>query len=817
MISKGQGLQTQRRDRLDGGLNSRRSPFLLEESQCIAIRNLGFQEEGALSQRKAASLLLQTTWAGASLLPAPTLTRIIGGGTLPAGDYTIQYFLSFSPGGIAIYTSPSITSAALVGLALNDRIQIDIAPNNLGEGVGQGADGGDDPFNGGNVGPVLLASPLTFTILAKKAGDPNFTLQSAVTFSWNTASRVQRGTLSSYTTAVGTLADKNDKFPLRFLMWNPSTQQTIGITVDKAVQFAGDFSAFTRFALANDKAGNPHFWSRCPTPMFGAYLEQIPVISDNLSRPKRMHWTGSIATSNWRLLGANPPAAVPTTALNAVAGNLNGIYFYKVAFVYRDGRGDLTTLDIESNATASSAASVNVPNQKLDVTIPGSLETGLQFRRVYRTKGGGTVFFFHSDQAAGTGNLTFTDNTADAALGTTTPVNDLGKFANDVPPNKLAYLCTHLQRMFAFESSYIVDSSNRIIDFLATNVLRHTKAAASGTSESINAWSADFSYECGDATPPTGLVSHNTSLYWFKPNSIGRLFGSDETDFSPVTVLSGVGAMRFSILSVGSLIYFWEDARGPGVFDGVGWKQVGYDIQPAWDADKAAGFYPKTVWFDPERQEIHWLMTTLSFAPSADLNVALSKEYVLFIPSGAWTIYDADTTTSRSINSGERVVLASNIGRQVFTQIIANQTGQVLKDASVVAFTDEVSATVQVTAKMFFGDDWETTKQFRFLQIHYADLGSSATILIEIAHLSSQAFQTLATITGNTATSPADQVALIPIKSDLVTNLKDPGAGKQSEDRALLVRLTIAGSGIQTKIRGLSFKYKDMDDLRSPV
>lgn len=819
---KDKDVQIQRRDRLDGGLNARSAPFTVEESQVGAIKNIGFQEEGSLVVRRFATTLLQSTWAGAGVLPAPVLTQIVGGGTLPAANFTAVIAYSNNTGGFAFgrITNPSQVSNVLA-VNLNDRIQIDVFPNNLGEGQGQGSDGADDPFNG--FVPDKSNSVPTSIPTFKKAGDPNFTQQAGITFVWNVAARAQRATLAAY--AIGaTLATQDHNFPLRFLFWNPATQGLIGITVDNAIQFAGDFSSFTRFGIAVDKAGNQHFWSRLPTRMYAAYLDQFPVISDNLGRPKRLHWTGSIATSNWRLIGANPPATKPTTALNAVAGLLNGSYTYKVAFVYRNGRGDLTTSDIESNATAASTPAIAPVNQKIDVTIPGSLETGLQFRRVYRTSGAGTVFLFHSDQAAGTGNLTFTDNTADSGLGISTPVNDVGKDPNDVPQNKLAFITQHNQRLFAFKSNYLVDASNRIIDFIATNNLVMSKASGSNTSENIDAWPSTFPiFPCGDATPPTGLLSHRGVLYFFKGKSIGHLVGTDETDLVPSEIFQNVGAMRNSMISVGSLIYFWEDARCGMVFDGFSVQQLGYVIQNAWNDDRDAGFYPWAVWYDPNRQEIHWQMTNQNIAPGVAGGASLAfKEYVLFIPSKAWTIYDSpDSGTNvdlRSIQAAARVVLAADIGRQVYTEVLANANGVAMKEAGTAADVGPAPdgggpKTIRVDLKVFFGEDWQSVMTVRALAL-YSVMGNNAgaSIAVAMALLNNPTFVTVATLTPDVA-RPSDRIDIIDIPQNV---FKDVAAFNTiSQDRGLAVRLTIVqGSATSVTIRGVALRYKDMGDMQ---
>lgn len=828
------GLRIQRRDRIDGGLNTRSSPIALEESKQSRLLNIDFLEEGSLKLRRFSNTLLQTTWAGAGLMPPPVLTRLAGGGSLAAGDYTIAYWLSHYNGGITDYSSPSAT-ATITGLSANDRIQIDIPPNNLGEAVGSGIEGADDPFSGGPIGPSLsTADNTTFiTILAFKTTDPaTLTRQTLSTaFAWNTAGRVQRGVLSAY--AIGsTLTDSEDPFPLRFIVWHPGLQRLIGITVDKAIAFAQDFSSFTRFAIADDKNGADHFWSRAPVPMFSAFVDQIMVVSDSLSRPKRLHWTGSIATSNWRLIGANAPASVPTAALNAAAGNLTGIYFYKVAFVYRDGRPDLTTLDIESNASGSSTPGVNTAAQRMDVVIPGSLETGLIFRRVYRTRGGGTVFFFHSDQAPGTGTLAFTDNTADSGLGTATPVDDLGKIGNDVPPNRLAYLTQHRSRMFAFQADYIVDSQNRIIDFLATNILRFTKAPASGTSEAVNAWPAEFLLECGDSTPPTGCLPFRGRLLITKSDSMGFVEGRDETDFEYVEAINNAGAMRFSQVVVGSSLYFWEDARGPMMFDGSSTTPIGYEVQNTWIKDDRPFFiYPRACWYDPERYEIHWALSAITNAPPTIVGIAqFFKEYVFSLPTRSWSIWNCESTINnradgRSVTAAARPVMSTDLGSQARRMVLSTWRGRTQQEGTNISGSGDVDRnTGTIDFKLFFGEQWETVKMPRSIVIS-SSIPVNATVTVSMCLVNNLILTPVATLTGvaTRLTGPASASALqigqrvdvVDVPSDFFDNPQSV-PGKLNEDRALLVSLSLSGVGAASDviIRGVSWHYKEMSDMR---
>lgn len=829
---KNQDLATERRDRVDGGLNTRGSPNSVKESQCIRLENMDFQEEGSIATRDLAAQLIQATWAGAGLLPAPTVAILAGGGSMPAGTFDISYWMSYSNSGVTLYTSPSAVTT-IAGVNANDRLQIDIPCNNLGEGAGQGSDGADDPFNGAVAGPELTAGDGALGILVKKSTDPLASTNALSThFTWNSSARVRRGVLSAYP-KTGLLSDNDAGFPLRFIMWHPGLQQMIGVTVDKAVLFAQDFSSFTRFAIANDKSGNAHYWSRICTPMFGVILDQIAVMADNIGRPKRLHWTGSASTSNWRLLGANVPASAPTTVLNVAAGNLNGAYTYKVAYVFRDGCADLTTLDIESNASAASSPAVSPANQKIDVTIPGTSETGLQFRRVYRTKGGGSVYFFHSDQAAGSSPLTFTDNTADSGLGITTPVDDVGKVPNDVPPNRLAFLMQHDQRLFAWVANYILDASGRITDFIASNVCRYTKAPQFGTSEAINAWPATFEVDCGDSTPVTGAVSQRGYIHVFKGNSIGLISNVADDEYRYDTVVPDTGAMRFSMIAIGSLIFFWEDSRGPMAYDGHTVTELGYEIYPTWKSDRKAGLRPLNVWFNPRRNEIHWMMTDWILAPDNTLTkFNIFREYVFHVPSKAWTYFFSTVDdgansppAGRTALSSARVVrsgVSQYPGAQVYSQVISSVRGRALLEDSENANRNNSNQILYDRGdglckfKYFFGDNWQMVKTPLYIAIE-SSIPANSIISVFIVMSNDEASGNgvqIATLTGD-ATRFGIRVDWIQIPTEVYPNAQG-ASGFLNEDRGITILLEIQNKqAAPTIIRALSVQYKDKSDQRN--
>ena len=96
---------------------------------------------------------------------------------------------------------------------------------------------------------------------------------------------------------------------------------------------------------------------------------------------------------------------IPTVAINAVAGNLNGLYEYVITFVTAGG---------ETLPSALSAA-VNPVSQKVDVTAIPIGGTGTTARRIYRRKNGAGDFR-RVIEVADNVTTTYLDNITDAVV-----------------------------------------------------------------------------------------------------------------------------------------------------------------------------------------------------------------------------------------------------------------------------------------------------------------------------------------------------------------------------------------------------------------
>jgi len=106
------------------------------------------------------------------------------------------------------------------------------------------------------------------------------------------------------------------------------------------------------------------------------------------------------------------PTACTGALAGAGAGNVdNGDHYYKITYVNAAGETEL--------GTASAVVTVvdKAANGQVSLTaIPVSISSSVTSRKIYRTKAGGTDYYYLAEIANNTGT-TYTDNIADASLG----------------------------------------------------------------------------------------------------------------------------------------------------------------------------------------------------------------------------------------------------------------------------------------------------------------------------------------------------------------------------------------------------------------
>jgi len=122
-----------------------------------------------------------------------------------------------------------------------------------------------------------------------------------------------------------------------------------------------------------------------------------------------------------RKAGVDPPGTAPTLADSTVAGTPNGVYYGKITFINADG--------YESNPSSASA-SLTVASKKITWTVPVNASAGntTAKRKLYRTKAGGSVYYY-VDIISDNTTTAYTDNIADTSL------TILMEDNNNIPPN----------------------------------------------------------------------------------------------------------------------------------------------------------------------------------------------------------------------------------------------------------------------------------------------------------------------------------------------------------------------------------------------
>ena len=103
----------------------------------------------------------------------------------------------------------------------------------------------------------------------------------------------------------------------------------------------------------------------------------------------------------------------PTVAVNATAGNLNGVYYYTISFVTATGE---TQVGSRSSSVSPASQQVNLSS------IPISASSDVTARKIYRTVANGDVTNMRLvTTIADNTTTTYTDNIADGSLGAYNP------------------------------------------------------------------------------------------------------------------------------------------------------------------------------------------------------------------------------------------------------------------------------------------------------------------------------------------------------------------------------------------------------------
>ena len=294
----------------------------------------------------------------------------------------------------------------------------------------------------------------------------------------------------------------------------------------------------------------------------GSYLDYLYIVNgiDAMQR-----WDGT----TMRAAGFPAPGSTCTVATGAATG-LTGTFKYKVTFLYdsNDAR--------ESSASAASA-SVTVADQKIAVSaIPtGGASSGVTARNLYRTKAGGSDYFFLT-KINDNSTTTYTDSTADGSLGTNQAPTD-----NGVPPAG-QYILIFKGRMFVANT---VAQPQRLYMSSITSTEKSPTGVTSVHGAGVEIFPASHFVDVGDNNRPiTGLGLVRDQVVVFKEDAIYNVLGDDAQDmvvWAPETSTGCISAK--TIANIRGNLFFLGRANGvPEVFayDGARVESVSIPIEP---------------------------------------------------------------------------------------------------------------------------------------------------------------------------------------------------------------------------------------------
>lgn len=143
--------------------------------------------------------------------------------------------------------------------------------------------------------------------------------------------------------------------------------------------------------------------------------------------------SGNNDIGTWKTFVQLSPPSAPTVTVNTASGNLTGNYQYALAWEtgYWQGPTGSGTLHIQGNTGGGQPSAAISPNaQQATIDIPEA-PTGVVNVLIYRTKAGGSEFFYLTTVQANT-VTSYNDNTPDTSLGSPMPTTNTTGTAADL-------------------------------------------------------------------------------------------------------------------------------------------------------------------------------------------------------------------------------------------------------------------------------------------------------------------------------------------------------------------------------------------------
>lgn len=300
------------------------------------------------------------------------------------------------------------------------------------------------------------------------------------------------------------------------------------------------------------------FWN------FAAYNDILFIMN---GVDKIQAWSGSaIRDAGYAIPGgAGAPAVAP-----GAAGVLTGAYQYAMTWVYNNNPGSESSSSGNSSVVNPAAQQVNVSG----ITIGG---TGCTARNLYRTKVGGSLFYFLATINDNT-TTTYTDNTADAALGTNQAPTD-----NAAPPAGAQFGVMWRGRLCLANTP-----GNRQRVYMSST--SNTELIPGGGGLTLHGAGPEifpvlnFIDVGDDNSPITGLAVIQDRLVVFKQGGIYTIDGNDAATMQVFVAQAETGCIApKTIVNMGGVLFFLGRADGvPTVymFDGDRTEPLSFAIEP---------------------------------------------------------------------------------------------------------------------------------------------------------------------------------------------------------------------------------------------
>jgi len=258
------------------------------------------------------------------------------------------------------------------------------------------------------------------------------------------------------------------------------------------------------------------------------------------------------AVKQW---GINNPAAAPTIAHGGNTGQRVRIG-WKYVYVYED-----TSDGHISSASPISADTGNFLNDVVSIDVVASSEARVDKICIYRTKDGGSTFFFHSRIANTTATITDTTPDDDLNDALIAPIADV----NDPPPQLLKQICEHQGRLWGIAGDKVYFNGD------STNGVRE------------ECWPATNFFKF--STYPKAILSTSQGLLVFTSNKIYLVDGVLVDEFSVRQLRSRLGVLsQFCVANDGDIVYLYSTFKEIlRISDRV--ENIGLPLDPDVDLD----------------------------------------------------------------------------------------------------------------------------------------------------------------------------------------------------------------------------------------